>query len=78
MAQKEAEEVGGSYSQTTYSILLPKINTNPSHQLIIYIGLGVLSEYTTKVLWAIPSRTYHITAFDFFTVSSGGQDTHTQ
>lgn len=78
MAQKEVEEVGGSYGQTTYSILLPKINTNPSHQLIIYIGLGTLSEYATKVLWGTQSRTYHITAFDFFTVLSGGQNTHTQ
>lgn len=78
MAQKEVGDVGGSYGQTTYSILLPKINTNLSHQLIIYIDLGTLSEYSTKVLWGTPSRTYHITAFDFFTVSSGGQDIHTQ
>lgn len=71
--------MGGPCGQTAYSILLLKINTNPSQQQTSYTGLGTFSEYATKVQWGIPSsNTYHITAFESFTVSPGRQDIHTQ
>lgn len=39
---KEEGNMGGSCGQTVYFIILSKINTNPSHQLINYTGSGYL------------------------------------